>query len=72
MLDLDLGVSQQFDSGAQRSARIAAARAGIERERATADEAARLAAFEAVSAFLDAVAARERLRVAEAADGVAP
>jgi len=71
VLDLDLGMSQQLDSGALRDARVAAARAVIERERATADEAGRLATFEAASAFLDAVAARERLRVAEAVDGVA-
>ena len=69
--DLDIGVSQQFESGGQRTARVAAARAGIDRERATAEDAARLALLDVASAFLDAVAARERLELAAAADVVA-
>ena len=70
VVDFNIGVSQALDSGALRAARSATALAGIERERAAADEVGRLAAFEAATAFLDAVAARERLGVAEAADAV--
>jgi cobalt-zinc-cadmium efflux system outer membrane protein len=68
--DLDIALSQQFDSRAQRTARMAAARAGIDRERASAGEASRVAVFDALSAFLDAVAARDRLRLVEESEGV--
>jgi cobalt-zinc-cadmium efflux system outer membrane protein len=68
--DLDVGVSQRFETGGQRAARISAARAGIDRERALADAAIRAAMFETAMAFLDGVAAGERLRIAEEADTV--
>jgi cobalt-zinc-cadmium efflux system outer membrane protein len=69
--DLELGLSQHFETGGQRQARIAGARAGIERQRAEVQQTARNVAFDAASAFLDGIAATERLRVAEEADTVA-
>jgi cobalt-zinc-cadmium efflux system outer membrane protein len=68
--DVGVGFSQQFDTGGQRRARIAAAGAAVERERATAEAIVRRGVFEAASAFIDGVAAAERLRVAEEALGV--
>jgi cobalt-zinc-cadmium efflux system outer membrane protein len=41
--DLDLGISQLFETGGQRAARIAGAEAGIARETVAVDEARRLA-----------------------------
>lgn len=70
-LDLELGLSQQFETGGQRASRIAGARAGIERQQAEAAGASRGAVFEAGSAFLEGLAATERLQVAEEADRVA-
>jgi cobalt-zinc-cadmium efflux system outer membrane protein len=69
--DVDVGFSQQFETGGQWLARIAAARAGIEREGAGASEVARGAIFEAATAFLTGVAAGERLQLAEESDTVA-
>src|SRR5690349_20580762 len=43
LTDFDLGVSQLFETGGQRAARLAGAGAEIRREGAAADEAARLA-----------------------------
>ena len=69
--ELDFGVSQQFETGGQRQARVAAARAGIERQQAETLQSARTVVFEAASAFLMGIAATERVRVAEEADTVA-
>jgi cobalt-zinc-cadmium efflux system outer membrane protein len=69
--ELDFGLSQQFETGGQRQARITAARAGIERQQAETLQLARTVVFEAASAFLAGIAATERLRVAEEADTVA-
>ena len=68
--ELDFDVSQQFETGGQRPARIAGAQAAIDRQRAEADETTRTVVFEAASAFLDGVAAGERLTIAEEADTV--
>ena len=69
--DVEIGVSQQFETGGQRQARIAGARAGVERQRAEVQQAARDVVIEAASAFLDGIAAMERLQVAEGADAIA-
>lgn len=66
--DVELGLPQQFETGGQRRARIAGARAIVERLRAEFDQAARGAVFEAATAFLDGLAATERLQVAEQGD----
>jgi cobalt-zinc-cadmium efflux system outer membrane protein len=47
---------------------MASAQAGIDRQRAEVEEARRGAVFEAVLAFLEGVAASERLRIAEEGD----
>ena len=68
--DVEFGISQQFETGGQRGARLAGAQARVERVRAESDHAARLAMFDAASAFLSGVAANERLRLAEEAETV--
>jgi cobalt-zinc-cadmium efflux system outer membrane protein len=68
--ELDIGVSQLFETGGQRAARIAGAQASIERQRSEVDVTARGVVFEAASAFLDGLAASERLRIAEEGDTV--
>ena len=69
--DVELGVSQQFETGGQRHARLGAARAGVERQRAEVLRSARDVVVEAASAFLDGLAAMERLQVAEGAEAIA-
>jgi cobalt-zinc-cadmium efflux system outer membrane protein len=69
--ELDIGISQQFETGGQRRARIAAANAGVERQRAEVGQIMRTAVIEVASAFVDGLAATERLAVAEQADSVA-
>jgi cobalt-zinc-cadmium efflux system outer membrane protein len=69
--DLELSLAQQFESGGQRASRLAAATASVERQRAEVGQSARAVAIEAASAFLDGVAAMERLQIAEGAENVA-
>src|SRR6187551_3446846 len=69
--DVELAVTQQFETGGQRQSRIAGARAAVDRQRAEGQQAVRRVVFDAASAFLDAVAATERLRIAEGADAIA-
>lgn len=68
--DLEVGLSQQFETGGQRGARIAGTQALIDRYRADVDEAQRRVVFDAALAFLDGIAAQERLRIAEESDTV--
>ncbi len=68
--DMDFGLTQQFETGGQRRARIAGSQAAIDRQRAEVDVARRDAVFDAASAFLDGLAASERLRIAEESDSV--
>ena len=68
--DIDIGVSQQFETGGQRRARIDAAVAVVNRSEALVLQASRDAVFRAASTFLRAIAATERTRIAEAADAV--
>ena len=70
-VDIELGVSQQFETGGQRQARIAGARAAVDRQRAEGQQSVRGVVFEAASAFLDAIAATERLQIAEGAETIA-
>lgn len=62
--DVDVGVGQVFELGGQRSARIDAAGADVERASATAEDATRLTLREVAAAFLRARYADERHRVA--------
>lgn len=68
--DIEVGLSQQFESGGQRSARIAGAHAAIERQQASVDDVRRTVVYEAALAFLDGIAALDRLRIAEEGDTV--
>jgi len=68
--DVELSVSQLFETGGQRKARLAGATAAIDRQKADVEQTAREAVFEAASAFLDGLAAIERVSVAQDADSV--
>jgi cobalt-zinc-cadmium efflux system outer membrane protein len=68
--DLGVGISQQFETGGQRRARVAGALAAIDRQRAETDGARRVAVRDAAVGFLEGVAASERLRIAEEGDTV--
>ena len=68
--DVDIGLSQQFETGGQRRARIDAAAAAVMRAQALVGEAARDSVFRAAAAFFRAIAATERARVAEQAETV--
>ncbi|MPY90141.1 MAG: hypothetical protein GEU99_19735 [Luteitalea sp.] len=61
--DVEIGVSQAFEPGSRRTARVAAARAGIEQSASAADEALRLVLRDAALAFYDALSGQERLRL---------
>lgn len=69
--DVEVGIFQQFETGGQRQARLAGARAGVERQHAEVQQTARDVVNEAASAFLDGLAAMERLQIAEGADAIA-
>lgn len=69
--DVEVGLSQQFETGGQRQARIASARATVERQRAEVQQSARDVVIDAASAFLEGIAATERLQVVEGADAIA-
>ena len=68
--DIEIGVFQQFETGGQRRARMTGADAVIDRHRADVDEARRRVVLDAVTAYLDGIAAGERLRIAEEGDTV--
>lgn len=67
-LDLSVGVAQELDVAGQQAARRAIARAAVERQTAHVDTVSREVLHEAADLFLRAVAARERLAIADAAD----
>jgi cobalt-zinc-cadmium efflux system outer membrane protein len=60
---LDFSVSQEFELGGRRAARIAGARAGIERESAASDNMVRSLLREVSAAFIRGLAAQERMRL---------
>jgi cobalt-zinc-cadmium efflux system outer membrane protein len=69
--DYDITLSQPFELGGRRCARIAAAQAGVERETATSRDVARRLLRDVSVAFVRGVAAKERLSLAEASSKVA-
>lgn len=69
--EIDLSISQQFETGGQRRARLTGARAAIARQQAGVDHAASDAAQTAAAAFLDGLAAAERIRLDASAAAVA-
>ena len=70
-IDSDVTLSQSFELGGRRNARIGGARAGIEREVATSREVARRLLRDVSVAFVRGLAARERLSLAEASSKLA-
>lgn len=71
LMDVDVGISQVFETGGQRAARVAGAEAGIRREDAAAAEALRLALRDVAIAFLRLLHAQERLALLRDAEGMA-
>jgi cobalt-zinc-cadmium efflux system outer membrane protein len=71
LMDVDIGISQVFETGGQRAARVAGAEAGIRREGAAAAEALRLALRDVAIAFLRLLHAQERLALLGDAEGMA-
>ena len=70
-IDYDVSLSQSFELGGRRSARIAGARAGVDRETATGREAARRLLRDVSVAFFRGLAAKERLSLAESSSKIA-
>lgn len=68
--DVSIGVSQQFEGAGQRRARVDLARAAADRQRAETPQAARDAVVDAVSTFIRAVAAQDRLQIAGDAETI--
>lgn len=68
--DLEVSAQQQFETGGQRAARVAGAAASVDRARADAADVLRQVLFDAASAYVEGVAAGERVRLAEEADTV--
>jgi cobalt-zinc-cadmium efflux system outer membrane protein len=66
--DYALGLSQTLELGGRRGARARAAQAALEQEQALASDAGTRTLREVAFAFLRALAARERLRLARAAE----
>jgi outer membrane protein, heavy metal efflux system len=70
-IDADVGISQTFELGGRRTARIADAQADIERETATSENTARFLLRDVAAEFLRALAVQERLRSLETASTLA-
>src|SRR5262245_15873316 len=71
LTDFDLGVVQVFETGGQRSARIAGAEAEVRREAATADESLRRALRDVAGAWLRTLYGQERVALLGRAENVA-
>jgi cobalt-zinc-cadmium efflux system outer membrane protein len=69
--DFDVGLGQAFELGGRRGARIADADAEIAQSAADADDVRRLVRRDAALAFVDVLAADERLRLARGVEQVA-
>jgi cobalt-zinc-cadmium efflux system outer membrane protein len=70
-VDFDVSLSQQFEMGGRRAARIAGASAGIERETATSRNVLRQLLRDVGVAFSRALAAKERLSFATTSSKIA-
>ena len=68
--DLDVEISQTFELGGRRAARIDAATADVDRDVARGDDVARRLLRDVSVAFFRAIAAEERVRLARTAEGV--
>jgi outer membrane protein, heavy metal efflux system len=69
--DYDLTISQGFELGGRRGARIEGAQAGIDRETANSRNVTRTLLREVSLAFVRSLAAQERMRIAQSADTLA-
>lgn len=69
--DFELGVSQGFEPGGRRSARIAGANAALVYGAATIDEVTAVVLRDAASAYYRAIHARDRIRLLDAAHDLA-
>jgi cobalt-zinc-cadmium efflux system outer membrane protein len=69
--DVEVGVSQTFELGGRRSARIAGAEAAVTRETAAGEDVARRLLRDVAIAFVRTLHAEERLRLITAAENVA-
>jgi outer membrane protein, heavy metal efflux system len=69
--DYDVTVSRAFELGGRRDARITGARAGLGRETATSRDVGRRLLRDVSVAFVRGLAAKERLRLAEATGKIA-
>jgi hypothetical protein len=69
--DVDVALTQEFELGGRRRARIAGAEAGIARETADSGEATRRLLREVASSFSRALAAQERVRLLATAETLA-
>ena len=69
--DYDITLSQPFELGGRRNARIAGAQAGVERETATSRDVARRLLRDVSVAFVRGLAAKERLSLAQASSKIA-
>jgi outer membrane protein, heavy metal efflux system len=70
-MDFDIVLSQSFEVGGRRAARIAGARAGVDRETATTRDVVRKLLRDVSVAFARGLASKERLRLAEASNKIA-
>jgi cobalt-zinc-cadmium efflux system outer membrane protein len=68
--DLDVGVEQQFEPAGSRSARIAAAQAAVDRERAASEVVVRTSLRDAATAFVTLLQREREIGVLEAAQAV--
>jgi outer membrane protein, heavy metal efflux system len=71
ILDMNVGVSQNFELGGRRSARIAGAEAGIAEETANSDDATRHLLRDVANAFLRCLWAQERLALLKSSEQLA-
>jgi len=71
LIDAEIGISQSFELGGRRRARIAAAQADVDREAASSQNTARQLLRDVSTAFWQAVAAGEQVHLAHSADKVA-
>jgi cobalt-zinc-cadmium efflux system outer membrane protein len=69
--DFDVVLSQQFELGGRRAARITGARAAVDRETATSRDVVRRLLRDVSVAFARGLASKERLRLAEASNKIA-
>ena len=71
IVDLNVGVSQNFELGGRRSARIAGAQAGIAEETANSEDATRHLLRDVANAFLRCLWAQERLELLKSSEQLA-